>query len=176
MQTIPYYTRMISLIRIRLRRIVSCIFLKADASLRRRIVFDLQPVRIHVVRSKPPLLEEKTSMIDQLRTSSWLLLLLSAVFLEGCALTQPDSDYSGRSEPRAQRENMLQAAWRGRPYTSLLEVFGSPKMVMSVPGYRQLRTSVVVYGTLDKTTQCIDAFTIVQRTNGDLTVSDYFCR
>ena len=71
---------------------------------------------------------------------------------------------------------MLQAAWRGRPYTSLLEVFGSPQLVMNVPGYRQLPTSVVVFGTLDKATKCIDAFTVVQPRNGDLTVSDYFCR
>lgn len=71
----------------------------------------------------------------------------------------------------------MQTAWRGRPYNALLEAYGSPKMVMNVPGYRPLKTSVVVYGVVDKSTQCIDTFTVVaQGANGEQTISDYFCR
>lgn len=82
-----------------------------------------------------------------------------------------------RNEPRTQREHMLQAAWRGRSYNSLLEAFGAPRMVMNVPGYRQLQTTVVVYGATDKVSRCIDAFTIVVHgETEEVVVSDYFCR
>jgi hypothetical protein len=108
-----------------------------------------------------------------------LLLLAPAMLLDGCALAPSDGGrpVSSRNEPRLQRENTLQTTWRGRPYNALLEAYGSPKMIMNVPGYRPLKTSVVVYGVVDKVTQCIDAFTVVVHgINGEWTVSDYFCR
>lgn len=106
------------------------------------------------------------------------LLLIMLALLGGCALvpTGPE-ERRGRIEPRLQRENTLQTAWRGRSYSTLVEAFGSPKLVMNVPGYRPVKTSVVVYGSLDKVTDCIDAFTvIVHGSTGEVTVADYFCR
>jgi len=117
-------------------------------------------------------------MNRRLRASNWCLLLLAALSLDGCALFPQNSDtqLTGRREPRQQRESLLQAAWRGRPYNNLVEAFGAPKLVMNVPGYRQMKTSVVVYGSVDKVTNCIDAFTVVHGRTGELTVTDYFCR
>lgn len=107
-------------------------------------------------------------------------VILSACILCGCA-TVPDDEpvyrRSGDPASRLQRENMLQAAWRGRTYQALLEKFGSPRMVMSVPGYRPVRTEIVVYGTRDRLTNCIDAFTVITNSNnGEVTIADYFCR
>ena len=110
----------------------------------------------------------------------YVLLLGLAPFLHGCA-TLPSSDGQLRqwseSGSRLKRESALRAAWRGRPYHSLLEAFGTPRMVMSVPGYRLVRTDVVVYGATDKVTNCIDAFTVIRPGSEDeVMVSDYFCR
>ncbi|HEY0845936.1 MAG TPA: hypothetical protein VGE12_11250 [Noviherbaspirillum sp.] len=101
------------------------------------------------------------------------------LLLKGCAILPADfhDRAVSRSEPRTQRENMLQAAWRGRPYNSLVEKFGAPRMVMNVPGYRQLKTSVVVYDDSDAVSRCIDAFTVVVlHETEEVVVSDYFCR
>lgn len=109
------------------------------------------------------------------------IAMTCALILCGCALN-PEMDDGlghrfGESVSRVQREHMLQAAWRGRPYQSLVDTFGSPRMIMSVPGYRAVRTEIVVYGTRDRFTNCIDAFTIVtDRNSGAVTVADYFCR
>jgi len=107
------------------------------------------------------------------------VLALTALLLDGCAIgpvTDTDTETEG-PEPRAQRESRLQSAWRGRPYQALLETYGSPQMVMGVPGYRPLRTSVIVYGIIDRASDCIDAFTVVaDGGSGEWTVADYFCR
>jgi hypothetical protein len=110
-----------------------------------------------------------------------MLLLGLAPLLHGCAIAPDGDNGQGRywtdTGSRLKRESMLRATWRGRPYQSLVEAFGSPRMVMTVPGYRPVRTDVVVYGTTDKVSNCIDAFTII-RPGGDdeMTVTDYFCR
>lgn len=109
-----------------------------------------------------------------------MLLLGLAPFLHGC-VTTPDTYGSGRqwgeSGSRLKRESMLRAAWRGRPYNSLVDAFGTPRVVMTVPGYRPIRTEVIVYGTTDKVTNCIDAFTVIRPGSDDeVTVTDYFCR
>lgn len=106
------------------------------------------------------------------------LLLTPLLLLKGCSVMPTDNHerLAPRSEARTQREHMLQAAWRGRTYSSLVEAFGAPKLVMNVPGYRQLKTSVVVYGG-DTPSRCIDAFTVVVvRETEEILVSDYFCR
>ena len=78
---------------------------------------------------------------------------------------------------QAQRENSFQSTWRGRTYEALIESYGAPKMMMNVPGHRPLKTSLVVYGVIDKTANCVDAFTMVkQEQTEQWTVADYFCR
>lgn len=121
-------------------------------------------------------------MIDRTQGSARRMLLLvpAALVLHGCA-SSPEGDGAvvRTVEPasRLQRENALQTAWRGRSYRALVETFGSPRMIMSLPSYRPVRTEVVVYGETDKATRCIDAFTIVMPGNsGDAVVEDYFCR
>lgn len=107
------------------------------------------------------------------------LILVPTLLLDGCALA-PVEETEERHipvEPRAVRENRLQSLWKGRPYNALLEAYGSPNMVMSLPGYRPLKTSVVVFGVIDKSSDCIDAFTIESHgQSGEMTVSDYYCR
>lgn len=110
-----------------------------------------------------------------------MLLLGLAPFLHGCAITPDGANGLGRqwldTASRLKRESVLRTAWRGRPYQSLVDAFGSPRMVMTVPGYRPVRTEVVVYGTTDKTSNCIDAFTVIRPGDeDDVTVTDYFCR
>jgi hypothetical protein len=111
------------------------------------------------------------------------LPLLSAVMLGGCAVTP--SDYSTAPETFDNsrirlvkvRERELQTTWRGKPYTALVEAYGAPAIVMNVPGFRPLKTSVAVYGVRDDSSRCIDAFTVVKHgITGEWTVADYFCR
>lgn len=107
------------------------------------------------------------------------LLSITVLLLDGCALFSSDETHEPDAglEPRAQRESRLQSTWRGRPYRALLATYGAPKMVMSLPVYRPLDTSVAVYGVIDRASDCIDAFMLVaDQPNGDLTVADYFCR
>lgn len=107
-------------------------------------------------------------------------LFAATLLLDGCAIApheQAGGPNSEALEPRHHREQRLQTTWRGRTYQSLLQAYGTPKMIMGVPGYRPLRTSVAVYGVIDRASDCIDAFTLIaDNQNGDLTVSDYFCR
>lgn len=103
------------------------------------------------------------------------LLLL----VPGCA-TVSDGN-AGRVQQHAasrlKRESMLQSAWRGRTYRSLLDAFGPPRMVMAVHAYFPRRTDVVVYEPSDTVSGCIDAFTIVtERPEDETLVVDYFCR
>jgi len=107
------------------------------------------------------------------------LVLVPALLLDGCAL--PAAEESAASpvpvEPRILRENRLQAMWKGRPYNALLETYGAPKIVMSLPGYRPMKTSVVVFGVIDKSSDCVDSFTIESHAqSGEMMVSDYYCR
>lgn len=107
------------------------------------------------------------------------LLLLSTLLMSGCASTSGEDPgrRSNLSVSRMHRENTLQAAWSGRSYHALIEAFGSPSIVMTLPSYRTMKTSIVVYGTVDKVTNCIDAFTVIpSEREGELTVADYFCR
>lgn len=107
------------------------------------------------------------------------MVLAPALLLEGCAFRQAE-DVAGEAvqrEPRAVREHRLQTMWSGRPYNTLVETYGSPKLIMSVPGYRAVRTSVAVFGVIDKASDCIDAFTIQTHFHsGEIMVADYFCR
>jgi hypothetical protein len=125
------------------------------------------------------LFEEGHMKVWPRRGGRLVLLLGIAPFLHGCMTTSGDGPVRpwGESGVRLKREAALRAAWRGRPYQSLLEAFGTPRMVMNVPGYRVVKTEVVVYGTVDKVSNCIDAFTVIHPgSEGDLMVSDYFCR
>lgn len=119
-------------------------------------------------------------MKDWPRGGSRLVLLLGlAPFLHGCMTTSGDGQTRQWNESglRLKREAALRAAWRGRPYQSLLDAFGTPRMVMTVPGYRPIRTEVIVYGSTDKVSNCIDAFTVIRPgSEDDVMVTDYFCR
>lgn len=78
---------------------------------------------------------------------------------------------------RQQRELILQSLWVGKRYDALREGFGEPKLQMNILGYRPLKTSLAVYGVLDRPSECIDAFTVVQlKDTGEWVVADYFCR
>lgn len=119
------------------------------------------------------------------RSFLWKRALLCApvlLLLKGCALPLENLEdrpiaYGPHDEPRMQRERMLQAAWRGRPYNSLVEAFGAPKLVMNLPVYRPQKTTLVVYGSTDKVTKCIDTFTVVVLSHTEeVVVSDYSCR
>lgn len=107
------------------------------------------------------------------------LVAVSVLLLDGCAILsshETDTQNAGL-EPRSQREHRLQSTWKGRSYNALLSAYGTPKMVMGLPGYRPLDTSVVVFGVIDRASDCIDAFTVVaENPSGDLTIADYFCR
>ena len=104
---------------------------------------------------------------------SWLLLPL---LLAGCAFHADGSALNARM-PQEQREFNLQAAWSGRSYEALVQAFGPPELIMDVPGFRQLRTSAVLYGVRDSASQCIDAFTVVvDSRTGEHIVTNYFCR
>lgn len=109
--------------------------------------------------------------------------LTSVLLLAACSGIPFDRAAEEHAADRARlalekkRENELQRIWRGQSYRALLETYGRPMMIMNVPGYRPLRTSVVVYGVQDQPSKCIDAFTVVVHgSDNQETVADYFCR
>lgn len=113
----------------------------------------------------------------------YCLHLFLIFVLGGCATFSSDgtasSDASETSPAHRDRvrERELQTTWRGKPYTALVEAYGAPNMIMNVPGFRPLKTSVAVYGVRDAKSRCIDAFTVVKHgVTGEWTVADYFCR
>ncbi len=120
-------------------------------------------------------------------TSSFCSLRLclpfaSALLLAGCCdapVAQPEAPSKVRvvkapPHPRELREKHMQQTWAGQPYKNLLQAYGSPRLVMSIPA-RSSDSSVAVYERLDTTTDCIDAFTVVKH-NGTQVVQAYFCR
>jgi hypothetical protein len=107
------------------------------------------------------------------------LFLFTALLFEGCSLfpaEEHDGDMMPRDRLQVQREKGFQRMWRGRPFHDLIAYFGTPKIMMDVPGNRPLRTTVAVYEITDKASDCIDAFTLVQVRRDELEVADYFCR
>jgi hypothetical protein len=112
----------------------------------------------------------------------WVLgVFLPVLMLVGCANDIERPSPSGLTRKAAalqqQRENSLQSAWVGKRYDSLLEAFGEPKLHMNILGYRPLKTSLAVYGVLDTSANCVDAFTMVKiEDTGEWVVADYFCR
>lgn len=108
-----------------------------------------------------------------------------ALVLMLCACASPmDSEEtrvraSLRATARLQsaREAELQANWRGKAYEALLAAYGSPQFMMNAVGYRPLKTSLVVFGVVDKASNCVDTFSMVKNEQtGEWTVADYFCR
>lgn len=104
-----------------------------------------------------------------------LLPLAGALLLGACSpmpAAQPDNRQAV-THFRDQREKVMKSTWVGHPYEDLVQVFGAPRMIMTIPA-RAWNHSVMVYEGLDTTSDCIDAFTVV---NNDLpVVNDYFCR
>jgi hypothetical protein len=117
-----------------------------------------------------------------IRHMQWVLgVFLPVLMLVGCANDIERASASGLTRKEAalqqQRENSLQSAWVGKRYDSLLEAFGEPKLHMNILGYRPLKTSLAVYGVLDTSANCVDAFTMVKiEDTGEWVVADYFCR
>lgn len=71
----------------------------------------------------------------------------------------------------------MQQRWRGKPYAELLQSYGPPRLVMTVANHPAEQEVVVVYGVVDASSPCIDAFLVgPQRGGGELIVDDYFCR
>ncbi|MGE5621918.1 MAG: hypothetical protein ACM3WS_02010 [Bacillota bacterium] len=116
------------------------------------------------------------------RSNRLLLCLAGASLLDACTSHPSTTEPAEHLYPphqaalQARREQSLQSNWRGKPYNALLESFGTPKLLMNVPGQRPLPTSVAVYGVMDNLSQCIDAFTLVVVHNGEVVIADYFCR
>ena len=129
---------------------------------------------------------QRTPRHDTVRTKILQCLRLGlgsafALVAGGCATGKlVSTDASSRVAAvalQSQREVKLQSTWRGRPYEALVETYGEPKMTMSILGYRPLKTSLVVYGVVDQTANCVDAFTMVKHAQtGNWTVAEYFCR
>jgi hypothetical protein len=118
-------------------------------------------------------------MICRTRTWQLFLLLVTAFLLDGCSsLPNDEAGNTAPREQRVQREARLQSTWKGQSYHALVEAYGAPKMVMSVPSPRPVPTSIVVYGVIDNMTNCIDSFTVTGQVQNieDMTVMDYFCR
>ena len=101
--------------------------------------------------------------------------LAGALLLGACGQLPVAQRHGGHSNSnsRDQREKSMKSSWNGRPYQELVKTFGAPRLIMNIPA-RPSRFSVVVYERLDTTTDCIDAFTVVQDTTP--VVNDYFCR
>lgn len=108
--------------------------------------------------------------------------LCAVLLLQSCSLgplfsdDASDAAYVSNDRLQVQREKGFQRLWRGRPFKDLVANFGTPKMMMDVPGNRPLKTTVAVYGIRDKVSNCIDAFTLVLVRRDELEVADYFCR
>lgn len=106
------------------------------------------------------------------------LVILTA--LDGCTTLQEPGDSPEfspeKTTTQAKRERGLQSAWRGKSYEALIGNFGSPQIVMDVPGNNPMRTSIAIFGAKDRTSGCIDAFTLVVLRSGETVVADYFCR
>ena len=103
------------------------------------------------------------------------MALAGALLLGACSgltLEQRDSRQAS-SYSRDHRERAMKSSWSGRPYKELVQVFGAPRLVMNIPA-RPARFSVVVYERLDTTSDCIDAFTVMN--DSTPVVDDYFCR
>jgi hypothetical protein len=101
------------------------------------------------------------------------------LILLGCAtpLFAQELGQESIDDLRHQREYLMQAEWRGRPYDSLVENFGSPIVEWSHPAYRANQARIVIYGVRDAASNCIDAFTVVSwGSSQQPTVADYFCR
>jgi hypothetical protein len=103
------------------------------------------------------------------------IALVGVLLLSACGelpLAQRDDRQTG-AYSRDQREKAMKFSWNGRPYHELVQAYGAPRLVLNIPA-RPARFSVVVYERLDSTTDCIDAFTVVQ--DEMPVVNDYFCR
>lgn len=123
----------------------------------------------------------KTTLLTRRLCLYWTLPALLALSLISCAsAVENATDVSQPNKAltlQQQRERILQSTWVGKRYDALLEGFGEPKLHMDILGYRPLKTSLAVYGVVDPTSQCIDAFTMVQlEDTGEWVVADYFCR
>lgn len=106
-----------------------------------------------------------------------------ALLLGACASPMDADEARLRASQRVaqklqlSREAQLQSNWRGKPYEALLEAYGSPQLMMNMLGYRPQKTSLVVFGVLDQSSNCVDTFTMAKNEQtGEWTVADYFCR
>ena len=108
----------------------------------------------------------------------WVLQPLLVLSLISCATDNKQTNASQETRShQLRRESTFQSAWVGKRYDSLLEAFGEPKVHLNILGYRPLKTSLAVYGVLDHSSNCVDAFTMVKlEDTGEWVVADYFCR
>jgi hypothetical protein len=113
-----------------------------------------------------------------LSSSPRLTLLLACTLLAGCSADLPVATPQVNRSPvglvRDLREKQMQSTWVGQSVESLLQVFGTPGMVMDIPARRSWETAVVVYVGLDTASGCIDAFTVAY--DAEPVINDYFCR
>jgi hypothetical protein len=131
---------------------------------------------VNVLTGLKPFAHTTTTIMVPNFWSLRLPVALAGVLLLGACSGLPFAQRDGQhaiSQSRDQREKSMKSSWSGRPYEELVQAYGAPRMVMNIPA-RPPRFSVVVFERLDTTTDCIDAFTVVQ---DDMPmVNDYFCR
>lgn len=115
----------------------------------------------------------------------WGMGSVFALVLSACATNPTGSAETEEAASRrlaiaaqAKRETILQATWAGQPYDALLKAYGPPPLMMNTLGSRSpLKTSVVVFGVVDATANCVDSFTMVKHAQtGQWTVADCYCR
>lgn len=118
-------------------------------------------------------------MCEMQRAHRWVAAMASALTFCGCTslpkVSKAEVDMTLHNN-RIQRENILQATWRGRSYYELIDTFGAPRAVLEIPRREHVKTDIVVYGINDQLSRCIDAFVIVDDYDADPFVKDYFCR
>lgn len=130
-------------------------------------------------------METNNSSVKRMNIVQWGMGSVFALVLSACATSSTGSVEAEEAASRrmaiaaqSKRETILQATWSGQPYDALLKAYGPPPLMMNVLGSRSpLKTSVVVFGVVDATANCVDSFTMVKHAQtGQWTVADSYCR
>jgi hypothetical protein len=124
--------------------------------------------------------EQRRGGLATLRRTSLPALVL-VLALVGCAATEaprvppPPHPAFGTATAamRAEREADMNRQWQNKRLDELVDAYGRPKLVMSIPGGGVVPSFAVVYGT-DPNSGCIDAFAVLAV--GTPLVRDYYCR
>lgn len=75
---------------------------------------------------------------------------------------------------KEKRVNALNSKWSQQPFSAVVEAFGQPRMIMTMP--TGSGGTIAVFGLSDKDSQCIDAFSLQHKEGEGTVVVEYFCR